>query len=111
MGESISFAAFHVISFITSTGYGASDLGSWPAATSMFLVFCAYLGGCAGSTAGGNKIIRDIITFKVIRREFRQLIHPRAVMALRYQDEPVEDDVRNAVMGDPLCSLHPALCC
>jgi trk system potassium uptake protein len=97
--ESISFAAFHVISFITSTGYGAADLGSWPAATSMFLVFCAYLGGCAGSTAGGNKIIRDIITFKVIRREFRQLIHPRAVMALRYQDEPVEDDVRNAVMG------------
>ncbi|GAB3019388.1 TrkH family potassium uptake protein [Bowmanella dokdonensis] len=97
--ESLSFSAFHVISFITSTGYGAADLSSWPAVTAMFLVFCAYLGGCAGSTAGGNKIIRDIITFKVIRREIRQILHPQAVLSLRYQGDEVDNDIRDAVMG------------
>lgn len=97
--ESLSFAAFHVVSFITSTGFGAADLSSWPAASAMFLVFCAYLGGCAGSTAGGNKIIRDIVTFKVIRREMQQLLHPRAVLTVRYQGNEVATDVRDAVMG------------
>ncbi|OOF28954.1 TrkH family potassium uptake protein [Salinivibrio proteolyticus] len=99
LASSVSFALFHVVSFITSTGYGAADLGAWPAATALFLVFCAYLGGCSGSTAGGNKIIRDIITFKVIRREIQQLSHPRAVIPIRYQKKAVSSDVTNAIMA------------
>lgn len=96
---SLSFAMFSVISFMTSTGFGAADLGSWPSATAFFLVFCAYLGGCSGSTAGGNKFIRDIITFKVIRREIRQLVHPRAILPIRYQGRVVTNDITNAVMA------------
>ncbi len=97
--EGVSFATFHVISFITSTGFGAADLGSWPAQTGFFLVFCGYLGGCAGSTAGGNKIIRDIITFKVIRREVLRCLHPKAVFPLRFQKKVVDDRVHHAVMA------------
>ncbi|MCG8498414.1 MAG: potassium transporter, partial [Enterobacterales bacterium] len=67
--------------------------------TGFFLVFCAYLGGCAGSTAGGNKIIRDIITFKVMRRELLQCIHPKAILPLRFQGKPVDERVRHAVMA------------
>lgn len=96
---SFSFAIFSVISFMTSTGFGAADLGSWPPATALFLVFCAYLGGCSGSTAGGNKFVRDIITFKVIRREIHQLIHPRAILRINYQGRVVASDVTNAVMA------------
>lgn len=95
----LSNSLFHVISFITSTGYGAADLSAWPLATSAFLVVTAYLGGCAGSTAGGNKIIRNIITFKIIRREFRQLVHPRGVFPVLLQRHPVDPSIRNAVMG------------
>jgi trk system potassium uptake protein TrkH len=62
-------------------------------------VFCAYLGGCSGSTAGGNKFVRDIITFKVIRREIRQIAHPRAILPIRYQGRVVASDVTNAVMA------------
>lgn len=97
--EGLSFATFHVISFITSTGYGAADLSSWPAQTGFFLVFCAYLGGCAGSTAGGNKIIRNIITFKVVRRELLQSLHPKAILPLRFQGKVVDGRVRHAVMA------------
>lgn len=96
---SVSFAMFSIVSFMTSTGFGAADLDSWPAASALFLVFCAYLGGCSGSTAGGNKFVRDIITFKVIRREIRQLAHPRAILPIRYQGRVVTSDVTNAVMA------------
>ncbi|WP_438863985.1 TrkH family potassium uptake protein [Neptunicella sp.] len=99
LAESMSYAFFYVISFITSTGFGGDDIGQWPEATAMFLVFAGYLGGCAGSTAGGNKIIRDIVTFKVIRREIAQLLHPRADLVLRYQKRAVNRDTRNAVMA------------
>ncbi|WP_241737550.1 TrkH family potassium uptake protein [Neptunicella marina] len=98
-GECISYAFFYVISFITSTGFGGDDISGWPEATGMFLVFCGYLGGCAGSTAGGNKIIRDIVTFKVIRRELKKLLHPHSQVVLRYQKKQVADDTRNAVMA------------
>jgi trk system potassium uptake protein len=97
--EGLSFATFHLISFMTSTGFGAADLSSWPAETGFFLVFCAYLGGCAGSTAGGNKFIRNIITFKVIRREVLQCIHPKASLPLRFQRKAVDERVRHAVMA------------
>ncbi|EJL7968068.1 potassium transporter [Vibrio cholerae] len=96
---SLSFAMFSVVSFMTSTGFGAADLGSWPSASALFLVFCAYLGGCSGSTAGGNKFVRDIITFKVIRREIRQLTYPRAILPIRYQGRVVAPDVTNSVMA------------
>ncbi|WP_231576288.1 TrkH family potassium uptake protein [Vibrio sp. ECSMB14105] len=96
---SLSFAMFSVVSFMTSTGFGAANLGSWLAASALFLVFCDYLGGCSGSTAGGNKFVRDIITFKVIRREIRQLTHPRAILPIRYQGRVVTSDVTNAVMA------------
>lgn len=96
---SLSFAMFSVVSFMTSTGFGAADLSSWPAASALFLVFCAYLGGCSGSTAGGNKFVRDIITFKVIRREIRQLTYPRAILPIRYQGRIVTPDVTNSVMA------------
>ncbi|RND30733.1 potassium transporter [Vibrio cholerae] len=96
---SLSFAMFSVVSFMTSTGFGAADLSSWPAASALFLVFCAYLGGCSGSTAGGNKFVRDIITFKVIRREIRQLTYPRAILPIRYQGRIGTPDVTNSVMA------------
>lgn len=97
--EATSFSTFHIISFITSTGYGAADLSTWPAITSFLLIFTGYLGGCAGSTAGGNKIIRNIITTKVINRNIKELAHPYGVFNIKYQGEAVSRDVSNAVMA------------
>lgn len=99
LGESLSFSAFTVISFITSTGFGAADMSHWPLATVLLLIFASYLGGCAGSTAGGNKIVRNIITFKLMRRQFYQLLHPRGVFSIFYRGQAVEPSVRKAVMG------------
>ncbi len=99
IGESVSFAFFHVVSFITSTGFGAADLSSWPPGTDLFLVTVAYLGGCAGSTAGGNKVIRDIVAFKMFRRQIRLALHPHAVIPIHYNGAVVDNAVLNAVMA------------
>lgn len=94
---SVSQAVFHVISFMTSTGFGADDLSAWPAATAGFLIIASYLGGCAGSTAGGNKFIRNIITFRAIKHHMLQAIHPSAVIHVRYQHKVVRTPVLAAV--------------
>ncbi len=75
VSESISQALFHVISFMTSTGYGADDLSAWPAATAGLLIMASYMGGCAGSTAGGSKFIRNILTVRILRQQMMQAIH------------------------------------
>lgn len=94
---------------MTSTGYGATDLSAWPVATGLLLVFTSYLGGCAGSTAGGNKIVRDIITFKIIRQQLFLLSHPHAVKAVRYQKQLVGSDVLSAVMAFMLLAATMSL--
>lgn len=99
VSESISQALFHVISFMTSTGYGADDLSAWPAATAGLLIMASYMGGCAGSTAGGSKFIRNILTVRILRQQMMQAIHPQAILTVRYQGKVVKNDVVLAVMG------------
>lgn len=100
-GAAVAFnlGLFQVISFITSTGYGATGFVGWPSSVLFILAITGYLGGCAGSAAGGNKIIRNIITFKLILREMQRLIHPRGVFAVQYQGKTVEPSVLAATMA------------
>lgn len=99
LGGALSFAFFEVITFMTSTGFTAADLSTWPAGTDLFLVTVAYLGGCAGSTAGGNKIIRDILAVKLFWRQIRYGQHPHATVPVHYNGEVVDATVRHAVMA------------
>lgn len=97
--HSLSFSTFHVISFITSTGFGAATLSDWPAACELFLVIAGYIGGCAGSTAGGNKIIRNIIAVKAIDKSMKQMLHPHGVFHIKFQNKRVSLEVQNAIMA------------
>lgn len=99
IAESFSYALFHLISFITSTGFGHQDLGSWPAGAAMALVLAGYLGGCAGSTAGGSKFIRNVIAFKAVRGDLMNTLHSRGVKVIRFQRQQVTDEIRFSVMA------------
>lgn len=96
VGPLLNISLFHLVSFITSTGYGAGDFTEWPYAVTFLLVFSGYLGGCAGSTAGGNKFIRNILCVKLINLEVKRLIHPRGVFAVKFQGQTVELPVLSA---------------
>ena len=74
--ESFRYAAFQVISVMTSTGYTTDDFSRWPLLLPAFLIFMSFIGGCAGSTAGGMKVIRVIVLIKQGVQDLRQLVHP-----------------------------------
>lgn len=76
-------ALFQVVSFMTTTGMFNDDAGAWPHITWVILGVVMYLGACAGSTSGGFKCIRGVMLLKVIRNNFRQILHPNAVLPVK----------------------------
>ena len=83
MEKSFRCALFQVVSFITTTGMFNVDAGTWPHITWVILGVVMYLGACAGSTSGGFKCIRGVMLLKVIRNNFRQILHPNAVLPVK----------------------------
>ena len=84
-------ALFQVVSFITTTGVFNDEVGAWPHITWIILGIVMFVGGCAGSTAGGFKCIRAVMTLKVLRNNFRQIIHPNAVLPVKINGQSVAD--------------------
>lgn len=85
-------STFHVVSIMTSTGYATEDYMLWPRATHVILLTLMVVGGCTGSTAGGLKVVRLIVAFKVCLRQIERSIRPRVVRPIsingRVMDEP-----------------------
>ncbi len=81
--KSFRCALFQVVSFMTTTGMFNEDAGTWPHITWVILGVVMYLGACAGSTSGGFKCIRGVMLLKVIRNNFRQILHPNAVLPVK----------------------------
>lgn len=97
--HAMRLATFEVVSVITSTGYGIDDFNLWPAGMPVLLIFISFFGGCAGSTAGGMKIIRILILFRESIRQIRILVHPRIVTPLKIGNRVVQPGIINAVRG------------
>lgn len=76
-------ASFQVVSFITTTGLFNDDAALWPHVTWVVLATCMFFGACSGSTSGGLKCIRGVMLLKVVKNEFRQILHPNAVLPLK----------------------------
>lgn len=90
-GETIRHAAFQVASIITTTGYSTVDFNLWPQLPRTLLVVLMFFGACAGSTAGGFKLSRIIMLFKVVKREFYKMVHPRSVNRIKFEGKTVEE--------------------
>lgn len=82
-------ALFQVVSFITTTGLFNDNAGAWPHITWVILCACMFLGACAGSTSGGFKCVRGVMTLKVMRNEFRRILHPNAVLPIKMNGQNV----------------------
>ncbi len=82
-GVAMRHAAFQVASIITTTGYSSVDFDTWHSFSKGILMMLMLIGACAGSTGGGFKVSRLLILFKNLRRNIRQVVNPRKVMAIR----------------------------
>jgi trk system potassium uptake protein TrkH len=92
-------ALYQVVSFLTTTGLYNDDAAKWPHVTWMVLALCMFCGACAGSTSGGFKCIRVAMLFKVMRNEFKQILHPKAVLPLKIGDTNVNMQQRVTLMA------------
>jgi trk system potassium uptake protein TrkH len=91
-------AAFQVVSIITTTGFTIVDYDLWSGPAKLILLMLMFSGACAGSTAGGIKLVRILLTMKYGRRELFQSLHPKAVMAVKLKGSPVKEDVLHSIL-------------
>jgi trk system potassium uptake protein TrkH len=97
--EAIRYGVFELVSIATTTGFGTADFTLWPFFAPTLLFILSFIGGCAGSTGGGMKVIRVILIAKQGAREIRRLIHPNAIFQIKLGGVPVQDRVLEAVWG------------
>lgn len=95
--ESVRQGAFQVVSIATTTGYTTGGYYWWPSFLPVLLLALSFIGGCAGSTAGGIKVIRILLLYRQGRREFLRLVHPNVMMSIKINGKPVSDNVIQAV--------------
>lgn len=97
--EAFRYASFQVVSIVTTTGYATADYEKWPAMSQLIIFFCMFFGASAGSTGGGMKIIRIMISIKYCYRELFSMIHPHSVSQVKIGGSVISEDVMKSIMG------------
>ncbi len=97
--DAIRFGAFQVVSIITTTGYTTADFEKWPSLSQNILLFCMFLGACAGSTGGGMKCMRIMLLLKHSYKQLFSLIHPHAVTQVKLAGRPISNEVLHSIWG------------
>ena len=89
----IRYSGFHVASLSSTTGFVATDFDQWPPLSKGFLMMTMFLGGCAGSTAGGLKVARIVLLFKMLAVIVQQKIHPQGLAQVKMNGQAVDDEI------------------
>lgn len=97
LSTAIKDAFFQVVSIITTTGYSTADFDLWPTLSRGIIFILLFTGACAGSTAGGLKLSRVILLFKMIGKEIKKMIHPRSVSAVKFEGKEVDEHTQSSV--------------
>lgn len=98
-GDALHNGLFQVVSIGTTTGFTTAEYFIWPGFLPVLLLFVSFIGGCAGSTGGGMKVIRFVLLIKQGRRELMRLIHPNAQLPVKVGKKVMSDRVVSAVWG------------
>lgn len=93
----LRMAVFQVASVITSTGFSTADYSVWPQHLPLLMAILAYIGGCAGSTAGGLKVVRVLLLAKIGVRQFVTISHSRAITLVKLGQRRVPEEILYSV--------------
>jgi trk system potassium uptake protein TrkH len=99
MGRNLLDVLFQVVSIMTTTGFGTADYDVWPPFCRIMLVSLMFVGGCAGSTGGGIKVVRLLLFFKYARSQLHKLVHPRQVETIKLGKTKVPQEVMIAILS------------
>ncbi len=98
-GSALHHGIFQAVSIGTTTGFTTAEYFAWPGFLPVMLIFASFIGGCAGSTGGGMKVIRFLMLYKQGMREITRLVHPSAQIPVKIGGKPVPERVISAVWG------------
>jgi len=99
VSESVRYGMFQAVSFLTTTGYTTAPGYLWPSTLPVILMMMATIGGCAGSTGGGMKVMRVMMLYRQSVREIHHLIHPNATIPTKMGGKTISGKVMYAVWG------------
>jgi len=103
--NSLRQATFQIASLLNSTGYATSDFAQWGTTAQGLLLFAMFIGGSAGSTGGGVKVVRWLVVIKAIRRQLFTTAHPSAIKPVRLGGNVIDEEVISAIYGFTLLYL------
>ncbi len=90
---------FQVVAIVTTTGFVTADFTAWTPFLIVFFFGLMFLGGSAGSTAGGVKVVRHLLMIKNGLLEFKRALHPNAIIPVRYNNKPVSKEIVYNILG------------
>lgn len=93
IGDAILNGFFNTSSFISSTGYSIGDVNIYPTVCRIWVLFIMVVSACAGSTCGGFKVSRLILTYKIIKRDIQKMVHPNSVSTITFEGKKVDDEI------------------
>lgn len=97
--KALDMAIFQAVSMSTTAGFATDNFSTWPMFLPILLIFSSFIGGCAGSTGGGMKVVRIYLLYLQGVRELNRLVHPKAIYAIKLGRKAVPDRVVEAVWG------------
>jgi len=97
--ETIRTGAFTALTLVTTTGFGTADWTQWVSGLQIFVVGLMFLGGMAGSTAGGVKTFRIAVLSKAASADLRRLVHPRGIFVTRFGDKSIPDSIVESIQS------------
>lgn len=97
--ETFNTALFQTVSISTTAGYTTTSFTQWPFFLPVLLLFSSFIGGCAGSTGGGMKVIRILLLSLQGSRELKRLVHPRALYSIKIGNKALPQQIVDAVWG------------
>lgn len=97
VSDAVRLASFQAVSVVTTTGYTTADFEVWPSVTQLVLLLLMVLGGMSGSTGGGVKSLRALIGLRALAASVNRLLHPRAVLPVKYAGRPVSEEILGGI--------------
>lgn len=95
--EALKHSFFQVTSISSTTGFVSADFQQWPEFSKSIIFVLMLIGACAGSTGGGMKVSRIVILFKSFLADLKKMLHPKAVVSVKFENEPLEKETERNV--------------
>ncbi len=99
LGGILRHAAFQVVSILTTTGFAVTDTEQWPVFCHFVLLLLMFVGGCAGSTSGGIKVLRVMMLLRSAKKDMMQTLQPHRVLCVRVNGKPIKNEIISSVLA------------